>query len=381
LIVHVLFRFDTGGLENGVVNLINHLPASEFRHAVVALTEITDFRQRIDRTEVTFFALNKPPGTGVRLLPRVWRLLRELRPAVVHTRNLAALEMQPAAWAAGVPVRIHGEHGRDIEDLHGTHAGLRRVRQVYAPFVHRFVALSGDLQSYLTDAVGIPASKVERICNGVDTLRFGPRGEVRLPIAGCPFDGWAHWWVGSVGRMHEVKDQTLLARAFCRALELQPGMREVARLVMVGDGPLRHQVQAILNRADAQTLAWLPGERADVPDLMRALDVFVLPSRAEGISNTILEAMASGLPVIATNVGGNAELVTDDVTGVLVPAQNVESLALALVRMAGDRRRGRAMGQAARQDVERRFSLEVMVSAYQRLYKGEITKRQNPART
>jgi glycosyltransferase involved in cell wall biosynthesis len=159
---------------------------------VIALTEITDFRRRIVRDDVQFIALNKAPGHTLWIYPRLLELFRKLRPAIVHSRNLAALEVVVPAWAAGVPVRIHGE---------------------------------------------------------------------RL------------------------------------------------RLVMIGDGPLRAQAQAELDQAGVAHLAWLPGERRDVADVMRGLHAFVLPSIAEGISNTILEAMASALPVIATDVGGNADLV------------------------------------------------------------------------
>src|SRR6478752_3923615 len=119
LIMHVLYRFDVGGLENGVVNLINHLPAERYRHVVVALTEITSFRERVRRDDVQFVALNKSPGHGVKLYPRLYSLFRQMRPAIVHTRNLAALEATIPAWAAGVPVRIHGEHGRDSGDPQG----------------------------------------------------------------------------------------------------------------------------------------------------------------------------------------------------------------------------------------------------------------------
>ena len=120
LVAHVVFRFDVGGLENGVVNLINHMPADAYRHAVISLTEITDFRRRIVRDDVSFVALEKPPGHAIRIYPRLFSLFRQLRPAIVHSRNLAALEVAMPAWAAGVPVRIHGEHGRDIGDLDGS---------------------------------------------------------------------------------------------------------------------------------------------------------------------------------------------------------------------------------------------------------------------
>ena len=149
-VVHLMYRFDTGGLENGVVNLINHMPADAFRHTVVALTEVTDFRHRILRTDVEFVALHKPPGHGVWQYPKLYNLFRRLRPQIVHSRNLAALEVQVPAWAAGVPVRIHGEHGRDVGDLDGSNVTYQRVRRFYRPFVHHYVALSRDLASFGT---------------------------------------------------------------------------------------------------------------------------------------------------------------------------------------------------------------------------------------
>ncbi len=115
LVAHVMYRFDVGGLENGVVNLINHMPREAYRHAVISLTEITDFRKRIVRDDVEFIALDKSPGHALWIYPRLFRLFRTLRPAIVHTRNLGALELVVPAWAAGVPVRIHGEQGLGVK--------------------------------------------------------------------------------------------------------------------------------------------------------------------------------------------------------------------------------------------------------------------------
>ena len=147
----------------------------------------------------------------------------------------------------------------------------------------------------------------------------------RLP--GCPFAEPASFVFGTVGRLQAVKNQALLARAFVRLLEIAPDLRERVRLVIVGEGPTRVEITRILADANASALAWLPGARDDVAQALRSFDAFVLPSLAEGISNTILEAMASGLPVIATRVGGNAELVDDGTTGTLVPSADTEALA------------------------------------------------------
>ena len=367
LIAHVMYRFDVGGLENGIVNLINHLPPDAYRHAVISLTEITDFRKRIVRDDVRFIALNKRPGHALWMYPRLFRLFRQLRPQIVHTRNLAALELVVPAWAAGVGCRIHGEHGRDVGDLDGSNKKFQWVRRLYAPFVTFYIALSRDLAQYLTDAVGVERDKVGQIYNGVDAQRFHP-ADRRPPIAGCPFNDPEHWIVGTVGRMQTVKNQTDLARAFIEVLRVEPSLRQRLRLVMIGEGDLRRRSQALLDEAGCADLAWLPGERGDVPDILRGLDCFVLPSLAEGVSNTILEAMACGLPVIATAVGGNGELIEDGVCGTLVPAADVSALAAALVDLAGDRERAAAMGRAGRQRVEREFSLTAMVGRYKEVY-------------
>ena len=369
LVMHVVYRFDVGGLENGVVNLINHMPRHAYRHGVLALTEVSDaFKRRILRDDVLTYALHKPPGQGFWLYPRMIRLLRELRPAVVHTRNLAALEMVVPAALAGVPARVHGEHGRDIEDLDGSVRHYQWMRRAYRPFVNHYVALSRDLSGYMDKQVGVPGDRLTQIYNGVDAQRFAPVPEGSHQIAGCPFGAPAHWLVGTVGRMQAVKDQLTLARAFVLALQRQPSLRETLRLVMIGDGPLRSQAQSLLDAAGVAELCWLPGERNDVADIMRGLHCFVLPSLSEGVSNTILEAMACGLPVLATDVGGNPELVSPGRTGELVPAADPQALADALLGLAQNPQRAAQLGRAGRAEVERRFSMAAMVASYQGLY-------------
>ena len=366
LVAHVLYRFDTGGLENGVVNLINHLPEQAFRHVVVALDVVQpDFAQRIKRSDVQFIALRKPPGQTWWIYPQLYRLFRELQPTILHTRNLAALECSVPAWAAGVPIRIHGEHGRDVGDLDGSNRRYQWMRRIYKPFVQRYVALSRDLESYLTGPIQVPPQRVQRICNGVDTSRFQPRHEPMSPLQGCPFNDDKLWLIGTVGRMQTVKNQTLLARVFVDLLQRRPDLKSRARLVMIGDGPLRAESQAILDAAALGHLAWLPGERSDVADVMRGLDCFVLPSLAEGISNTILEAMACGLPVLATRVGGNADLVAPGQTGWLVPSDELAALSVRLEAWVHQPSAAAAMGQAGRLRVEQEFSLQAMVAAYQ----------------
>lgn len=356
------------------------MPSDRYRHAIVALTTVTSFRERVTRHDVEYVALEKAPGHGIWLYPRLYRLFRKMKPSIVHSRNLGALEVQVAAWMAGVPVRIHGEHGRDVGDLDGSSRTYQRVRRLYRPFISHYVALSRDLAGYLVSKIGVAESRVAQIYNGVDVTRFIiDTGSVQI-IDGCPFSPNEHWLIGTVGRMQTVKDQTTLARAFIHALEIQPALRNKLRLVMVGGGPLRAQALHLLEVAGVAHLAWLPGERSDVPAIMRGLHCFVLPSLAEGISNTILEAMASSLPVIATAVGGNSELVVHGKTGELVPANDPDALAQSMIRLASNPAQTAEMGRKGRAECEARFSLPAMVAAYQDLYDRQLGSAQSNQR-
>lgn len=367
LVAHIIYRFDIGGMENGIVNLINHMPPERYRHAIVCLTDHTDFRQRLRRGDVSCYALHKKSGKDPALYGRLWRLLRQLRPQIVHTRNLAALDSLVPAALAGVPCRVHGEHGRDTLDLDGTRRKYVLLRRALRPLAQRYIAVSRDLEGWLQQHIGVPSARLRHICNGVDTDRFRP-APVRAPLPAGGFDDPNLFVIGSVLRMQPVKDPLNLARAFVRLVTDAPTLRRRARLAMIGDGPLLPQVRNELTRAGLQDLAWLPGARDDVPDLLRAFDVFVLPSLAEGISNTILEAMATGLPVIATGVGGSTELVVDGETGALVPPADCAALAQALSRYVNDRSLTERHGRQSRARCEREFSLAAMVQRYVEVY-------------
>jgi len=367
LIAHLIYRLDVGGLENGLVNLINRLPAERYRHAIICLTDYTEFQQRLRNPAVTLYALHKRPGQDWGLYLRLWRLLRQLRPDILHTRNLAALEGQLPGFLAGIRYRIHSEHGWDVFDVDGTNPRYTRLRRLHRPLVHTYIPLSKDLERWLRDRIRVAGHKIVQIYNGVDTERFQPAITpcTLLPADFAPPGAVV---IGTVGRLQPVKDQLTLAQAFLRVLEQRPGLRTHLRLVIVGDGELRVRLLELLGAANALELAWLPGTRDDIPELMRCLDLFVLPSINEGISNTILEAMATGLPVIATAVGGNPELVLDGVTGCLVPPQNPAALAVAIEGYLDEPERLRRHGAAGRQRCESRFSLERMVRDYQAVY-------------
>jgi sugar transferase (PEP-CTERM/EpsH1 system associated) len=373
--MHVVYRFGVGGLENGIVNLINGLPAEEFRHSIVALTSCdTVFCQRVRRSDVRFVDLHKPPGSGWRVFRPIRRLFREQRPAIVHTRNLAALEMQLPAWFARIPVRIHGEHGRDMSDPDGANRRYRLVRYVLAPLVTHYVAVSENLERYLVDSIGIDAKRVSRISNGVDSTKFSPA--ITTNAASSRVRPLV---IGTVGRLDEVKAHNILIEAVAILLRDAPGRRETLRVVLCGDGPMRESLRTAIESRGLRDIVELLGERADVADVMRTFDVFVLPSRAEGMSNTVLEAMACGLPVVATAVGGNPESVEEGETGYLVPPGDPSALASAVARYLDNAELRLRHGQRARRVVERSFSLSGMVERYAAMYRDALNAFQLPS--
>ncbi|PWV65722.1 sugar transferase (PEP-CTERM/EpsH1 system associated) [Plasticicumulans acidivorans] len=374
LIAHVVHRLTVGGLENGVVNLINHMPVEHYRHAVICLTDHTDFAQRIRRPDVELIDLHKHPGQDLGLYRRLLTTLRRLRPAIVHTRNVGTQEALAVAWAARVPGRVHGEHGWNGPGPQAEPPSRHRLRRWLRPFVGEYIALGGEIERYLQQQIGVPAAHISRIYNGVDTERFHAGDAARRALLPAGFVADDSLVIGTVGRMQNVKDQPTLARAFVELLGREPAARARLRLLMIGAGELRGEVEAILTAAGARELAWLPGERADVPELLRALDVFVLPSRAEGVSNTILEAMATALPVVATDVGAAAELLIDGETGMLVPPAAPGVMAEAIAAYLDDAELRRRHGQAGRARIESSFSMAAMVERYLAVYERALAR-------
>ena len=368
LIVHIIYRLGIGGLENGLVNIVNKLPEDAYRHAIICLADSTEFSQRIKRQDVVVYQLHKQPGQDWASFYKVYRLLKALRPAIVHTRNLAAIEYQVCALLAGVPYRIQGEHGWDVFDPDGSNVKYQMLRRVLGKIIHRFIPLSQHLQDYLLQRVKIPASKITRICNGVDTNSFYPRSDSRQAPDGCPLQLQQKLVIGTVGRMHGVKDQLTLVKAFIDACQKSPELAQQVCLFLIGDGPLREEALNLLIAAKLDDKVWSPGERDDISQILRSLDIFVLPSKAEGISNTILEAMASGLPVVATRVGGNPELVLDGQTGCLVEKEDVDGMSLALRDLVADDNKRLQFGAAGLQRIQAEFSIDSMVDRYRQVY-------------
>ena len=368
LIAHVIYRLDVGGLENGLINLINHLPHDSVRHAIICIDRSSDFQQRIQRSDVQVIEIRKKPGRDIGASWRIFKALRRLRPRIVHTRNIGALDAIIPAIFARVHLRVHGEHGWNIDDLAGTNRKYRWIRRFYAPFITKYVSVSRELEEFLVGEIGIARHRIKTICNGVNVNQFRPEANAVIfrENQDSIFSG-AECVFGAVGRMDPVKNHLWLLDSFAMLID-RLGESGKVRLVIVGDGELYPKLAKRSSELNLDQLVWLPGRRQDIKDILNCFDVFVQPSIAEGISNTVLEAMACALPVVATGVGGNKELVEHEVSGTLIDVDDENSLVSCMFRYAIDPELRTSHGKAARRRTELEFSIDKMVEAYSTLY-------------
>jgi sugar transferase (PEP-CTERM/EpsH1 system associated) len=369
-IVHVLHSFDIGGLENGVVNLINCLDWQRYSHVVCCLTRAGRLVTRLKRQDVQIVELKKTEGHSWWLPIHLARLFKRIGSHIVHTRNWGTIDGIIGARLSRIPIVVHGEHGRTMVEVDGHNPKRTMVRRGLSPLVDRFITVSEELEQWLSNSVGVDRKKITRICNGVDLAEF-LTGQRRDEARAKYHLGQDEFLIGTVGRLDPIKGHVSLMRAFAQLATKYP----LAKLLVVGAGPCYQQLESLKKQLRLNDRIVLLGERDDVSTLLQSLDVYVLPSIFEGISNTILEAMASGLPVVATRVGGNGELIQDGVTGQLIPKQDVAALTEALALYLRQPSLALQHGAAGRRRVEEQFSLPTMVAAYDRLYSGLVRER------
>lgn len=362
-IAHVLPTFDIGGQERVALDLARAYRAGGHQVCAISLVDGPEgpLGVAFRAAGVATFAVRKGPRVDPTLPFRLARLLAAERIQVVHTHNPMALTYgAPAGKLVGAVV-VHTKHGENLE-LHGRRVLVRRVLSAFAD---AFVAVSPQTAEAARASRDVREEKLRVIPNGIDLSRFGdPDGMARRDVRaelGIPGDAWV---VGSVGRLAPEKDHALLVRAM--APLLGPGHR----LLVVGEGPERAAIERAVDQAGAGRWVHLPGARADVPRLLGAFDTFALPSNSEGLPLVLLEAMAAGLPIVATRVGGIPDVVEEGTTGLLVPPSDPEALRERLARLRADPALAAGLGQRARQAALQRYSLRSMSDAYLALYRA-----------
>jgi sugar transferase (PEP-CTERM/EpsH1 system associated) len=362
IVVHLIYRFDVGGLERVMVNCINAMKDDEYHHVVIALTNISDFAKHLNE-DVMVYQLNKKLGKDLSSHWRLFQLLRKIKPQILHTYNLAAIEYHLVAKLAGVKGNIHAEHGRDVSDPQGLNTKHNVLRRLVSSLIDFIVPVSTDLQQWLYHTVGIKPRKVVLIRNGIDIQLYHRDGNKSECLR------FIH-----VARLNPVKNQLGLIEAFASFVNVAALTSQQASLTIVGDGELMEKLVCRTQQLGMTDHIVFTGARFDIPTLLANADVFVLSSIAEGIPMTVLEAMAAKLPVISTSVGGLPELITDHENGLLVDAQNQEQLSAAMKTYAENRDLVEKHGHEAYQFVDKNFSETAMVSAYLQLYRNVLER-------
>jgi glycosyltransferase involved in cell wall biosynthesis len=307
------------------------------------------------------------PGLRSNLYPaRLTDWFRRVRPSVVHVHSGAWLKAARAAHLAGVPHTVHTVHGIEGNEPWFT----KSLWQMAARYTDVIVSVSEPLMPYLARDMRLPQEKLRFIPNGVDTESFRP-GVRRVVLRAALGIDANEILVGNVARLTNVKNHALLLDAFAILRRHIPE----ATLAIVGEGPLRPNLEQRIRSLALNSRAHLAGPRADMPEVYRDFDLFVLSSRFEGTSLSILEAMASGVCVVATAVGGNPDLLDHGRFGVLVAPDDPGLLATAMLDLVRDPARRRALAAAAREHVMRNFAEAAMVQRYEELYYGLPARR------
>jgi sugar transferase (PEP-CTERM/EpsH1 system associated) len=376
-IMHFVDGMGKGGLENGLVNLIERLDPERFEHVVCAIRHLGPNADRLPHDRVRVMCLDKKPTDSTLQVGALARAIREAQPDIVHSRNWGAVEAVMAGRWAGCRSVVHSEHGLEA-DANVKEPWRRRVfRRLAFELAHRVLSVSYQLRDLHARRTGFAAQRISVIHNGVDGRRFRPDAEARIQARrelGISPDDFC---IGSVGNLLPVKDHMTLLEAFDRVARTA----QTGRLVLFGEGPERARLEAFVNaHPEWRKRVSLMGSSNRVPEMLNALDVYVLPSISEGISNSLLEAMANGLPVVATATGGNPEVIVDGESGLLVPVGDAQWLARILLELRAKKDLRVQLGQRALRRVSENFSIDSMVRNYAEMYEGLVSVVSSPVR-
>jgi glycosyltransferase involved in cell wall biosynthesis len=357
-VLQVVLSLHPGGTERLVLELVRRLGA-EIPMAVCCLDAEGLWGNELQRTGVPVTTLSRQPGFHPGLSRGVTRAARAHKATLIHAHHYSPFVYSAIARLWGGPPVVFTEHGR----LSDTGPSLKRrwANRALAMGARSVFTVSRELGDHLV-AEGFPSSQVATIYNGIEIGSVPTTGERDQMRASLGIDGET-FVVGTVARLDPVKDLRTLVSAVHALAQRRPAM-----LLIVGDGTERPALEAHAGAIDATASVRFLGHRDDARTILAACDAYANSSISEGISLTILEAMAAGLPIVATQVGGTPEII-DDAVGRLVPSRNSDVFAHALAALAQAPELRRALGDAGRARVVDRFTIERMVSDYARVYR------------
>ena len=367
-LMHVVDSLGTGGTEEGIRKLLSGLDGSAFEQIVCTVAPSVQTETKGAR----IVSVGNANGGRQFLVAKFKRVFERERPHIVHSRNWGTIEAVAASRLAGIRAVVHSEHG--LESSTYRHQPLRRnaIRRLSFAWTDHVFTVSQALRSYYAQQLRMKAGRIGVVPNGVDAKYFRPQPDARLVAReklGLSADTVV---VGTVGRLDPIKDH----RTLFMSVELLHAMSIPVQLVVIGDGPERKALEASIQvRGSLAGKVIFVGETADVSSHLNSFDIFVLPSLAEGMSNALLEAMSTGIACLATNVGGNPELIENRSSGLLFEPRDVKTLAERLKILALKPQYRRELGDNARRRIEKHYSLHQMMHNYTRMYTQALNHR------
>lgn len=371
-ILHVVEAIGIGGgIENGIANLIERMDSTRFEHILCGVFRLGPQVERYPADRVQIVCLEQKPRRLAIQAGSLAEMIRKLRPDVVHSRNWGALEAVVAARWVGETSVIHSEHGVEMDPAAEPRRRSWLRRLVFSLTDHVF-CVSYQLRDMLVARTGFPQRKIGVIHNGVKTSLFRPDTSARKRFRAELGINDDEFCIGCVGRLNRIKDYPTIFRA----AELFNNSCASWRLLIVGDGAELSSLQGLVNTSPIlRGRVHFMGASNCVPEILNALDVYVLPSLCEGISNSLLEAMATGLPVIASDTGGNPEVVVNGMSGLLFPVGDIQRLADQLLLVYSAKERRVQLGEMALCRVKEQFSLDSMIEQYEEMYSSLVRTR------
>lgn len=359
-VAFVIWSLGLGGAEQVVIRLAAALDRRRFSPIICCLNEPGQFAPQAQSAGIEVLAFHKRGPIDLGMLRSLSAAFRDRRIDVVHTHLWgASVWGRIGARLAGVARVVATEH--NVDSWKGWHHLL--IDRVLARLTDALVGVSGQVRDFY-EGHGIGRGRWKVIYNGIDTS-LPPLRERGEPYRALGISADAPV-VGLVGRIVPVKAPEVFLQAVALAAKTVPGLRAL----VIGDGPLRAEAQGVARRLGVDQRTVFTGLRKDVPDLLAGMDVLVFSSTREGLSIAMLEAMAAGVPVVATSVGGNPELIESGDSGFLVPSGDAAAIAARVSDLLLDPALMQRVSAAARRRVEERFSLATMVAAYETLYGG-----------
>ena len=359
-VLHLLLSLETGGMERFVYEHCLEIDKERFNVSVCCINRLGGFYDSLVKNGIRVDLLQKNQNHFDWLFPfKLRKYLMKNNVHILHIHSGAFFQGSVAGFLARTPGILYTEHGRHLVEP----KIIFVLDKISSMLADRIVTVSPDLEKHLIENIKLPEKKIITILNGVNTSTFAPREKSKALLAELGVEA-NFKIIGAVGRLAHIKDHATLIKAFKIVLENIPE----SKLILVGEGPCEKDLKDLSKELGIQDSVIFTGNRNDIPELLNLFDVFILSSLREGTSLSLLEAMSSGVPPVVTNVGGNPNIVKNDINGYLVEPKNFEEMSLRIVDILVNADKSNIFKVNSRNLVLSSFSSKSTVDNYKQLY-------------